>query len=75
LREVLNVTYAFLCEGRSQEQIEELNEILENPAMSEEERAARKTARQMKQAGTEWAQLSGPKPKPLRPRQRPPEAA
>ena len=67
------MTYAYLCEGRSSEQVEELNEILENPLMSDEERAARKNARQMRQVGTEWAQM--PKPKPLRPRQRPPEAA
>ena len=67
------MTYAYLANGRDQDQLAELDEILTNPSMTDEERAARKNSRQMKQVGTEWAQLPTP-PKPLRPRQRPPEA-
>lgn len=68
------MTYAYLVDGRTSEQVEELDEILNNPGMSDEERAARRNMRQMRKVGAEWAQPSGPKPKPLRPRQRPPEA-
>ena len=69
------MTYAYLADGRTTEQIAELDETLENPLMSDEEKAARRNARQMQKVGTEWAQPQGPKPKPLRPRQRPPEGA
>ena len=66
MREVLNVTYAHLSEGRTQEQQEELDAVLTNPAMSPEEMAARRNAAQFKKAG--MSMTDGPRPKPLRPR-------
>lgn len=65
------MTYAFLIDGRTSDQIKELDEILENPAMTDEEKANRANARQYQKVGADWARLDGPKPKPLRPRQRP----